>query len=502
MLIPDDRWNSNRSLMSVDYPVSPNSYASNMPIQMLSSAFSSGSNINTNYEEDLYHHFYSNPAFLSEDFLQLLLFNYYKNHFNSKGYRELVQQQALMPFPNISNSGSVSPVPVSTPTDDQVQNQLPSSSLPALTSGGSATSSNNSYLKHANHHHFHHPESLRGPTGAYNYISQLKQWMIITSTSDGQLHLYCFDLLTNAVTLHLLLHEQRLIRPTKTILHSFQVMDEFHNIYQFTFSDSFITPSAFMIATAAGVGGPAAAVGGGGPNAGGGSVGVSSGGASGKAINENNLLEIAKSHISQLLYVIFEYNEVIHGLRQNELLSSISPNSSNRSPNYYCKPKVVLIIKQGWLQKRGRINTSYKNRFFVLTNDFKLRYFKDDTNHQNYSNYKGMIDLTLTDYDESNRFNSIVCFDKDIIINMKKRKGRVWTIRAESNVEGKEWVEVLNELLFQFYSLNSPNTGTVGKREEDNTRTNSHHRTSSLLNLPNGAHFSDDEEEEGDDEDD
>lgn len=91
----------------------------------------------------------------------------------------------------------------------------------------------------------------------------------------------------------------------------------------------------------------------------------------------------------------------------------------------------------GYLNKRGRYNKAFKQRWFVLTSDYKMRYYKDDSPS---SQYKGEIafEPTTSAYD-------VIRFNKEIVMAMKKID-RTFTLMAEDAKISEEWVQLIYQL--------------------------------------------------------
>jgi hypothetical protein len=394
--------------------------------------------------EELLVNFYSNPNFLNDSFTLWLIQSYFRNNYKpssnssatARGSNNINDAEGIptSPLPlmkansSYENDGSASPLP---PHISQM-NSLNNLNTSQSNIGSANEKSKGSKASNLRYHN-HNPESQ-----TVYYYTPLKQFMVLSlSPLDNSLHLYCFDLLTNECNLHLTLHNKRIIKPTRSILHSFQVMDEYHNVYQFTFCDSNVNPLGLNL-----------------------------------SVNSNNFHEISKTQIISCLFIIYTLVEYIHNQRiaiakwehklQQKLLqrqskTPMSPQEDSSVPfsselsKFLYKPRMILILKEGFLQKKGWINIAYQWRYFVLTNDYKLRYFKDDGNYQNTSGYKGVIDLTMVDFDIHNPLNSIQSFDpKEITINMQKKKGRRWSLRSDNTQDILDWTSLLNALLFQY----------------------------------------------------
>lgn len=114
----------------------------------------------------------------------------------------------------------------------------------------------------------------------------------------------------------------------------------------------------------------------------------------------------------------------------------------------YCSPqsKHVDIVKTGWLSKRGKINTNYRRRCFVMTSNHFFRYFKDSSIG---TVCKGSIDFRSVksiDHGETGGIGWISpkkIIEKEIIL---KTSTRVWTLKADSVEEANEWFELFNAI--------------------------------------------------------
>lgn len=104
--------------------------------------------------------------------------------------------------------------------------------------------------------------------------------------------------------------------------------------------------------------------------------------------------------------------------------------------------EVVYIIRSGFLMKRGRVNKAFRQRWFVLSTDFKLRYYKDDVM---MGGWKGEIDLTML-AETVNDGKPIVRFNREVVICMGAMK-RDWILQAADNEEAECWIIALHDLL-------------------------------------------------------
>eukprot|EP01038_Epipyxis_sp_PR26KG_P007771 gene7771-10557_t len=199
--------------------------------------------------------------------------------------------------------------------------------------------------------------------------------------------------------------------------------------------------------------------------------------------------------------------------------SSSNPHSSNNNNSknntlgvggngISSSASVIHIVKTGYLLKRGQFNKAYKQRWFMLSSDGKLRYFKDDAL---ISAYKGTIDLrkvdsvnnfvdwqaavdamgnasqwkdntpknaiagilrlskwlpggnneknqngnSMTNNNNNNNANNNVLNNndsgpmnrKEIILKLGKGNQRIWTLQAEDEFETQQWISLLLQLM-------------------------------------------------------
>lgn len=135
------------------------------------------------------------------------------------------------------------------------------------------------------------------------------------------------------------------------------------------------------------------------------------------------------------------------------------------------------------MNKRGRYNKAFKQRWFVLTSDYKLRYYKDDSPS---SQYKGEIvfEPSTTAYD-------VIRFNKEIVMNMRKID-RTFILMAEDAKISEEWVQLIYQLLLVRDS--TPQNPSINFGSTHTSATNS-------MKLPTGSIPEGDEGDDDDDED-
>ena len=127
-----------------------------------------------------------------------------------------------------------------------------------------------------------------------------------------------------------------------------------------------------------------------------------------------------------------------------------------------CLPSttVVHIVKTGYMQKRGNFNRAFKLRWFVLSSDLKLRYYKDDQQGV----HKGTIDLATVDSPlgaagSNSPSERVVRFDREVVVTMQATK-RVFTLQAEDVAAAEDWLQVMRDLLNSPFSARTGLTAT------------------------------------------
>jgi len=99
------------------------------------------------------------------------------------------------------------------------------------------------------------------------------------------------------------------------------------------------------------------------------------------------------------------------------------------------------VVKKGWLEKRGEINTAWKNRFFVLSNDHVLRYYKDEESSRTGKN-AGVIELTTGNVAVNK--GSVIDSDHPHYFEVST-SARTYVLCAPSGDELNEWIAALGE---------------------------------------------------------
>ena len=103
--------------------------------------------------------------------------------------------------------------------------------------------------------------------------------------------------------------------------------------------------------------------------------------------------------------------------------------------------KLTRILKFGILMKRGRLNPSFQCRWFVLSSDLKLNYYKLESGQ-----HQGAIDLCSVSY--VNRPQN----SRDTSLTLQESE-RLWCLQAASEAERDSWFELLTEMVVSGPSL-------------------------------------------------
>jgi len=96
-------------------------------------------------------------------------------------------------------------------------------------------------------------------------------------------------------------------------------------------------------------------------------------------------------------------------------------------------------MKKGWLEKRGEINTAWKNRFFVLSQDHVLRYYKDEESSRTGKG-AGVIELS----DASVTKGSTMDADHPHYFEVSTPT-RTYVLCAPSGEDLAEWIAALGD---------------------------------------------------------
>ena len=109
--------------------------------------------------------------------------------------------------------------------------------------------------------------------------------------------------------------------------------------------------------------------------------------------------------------------------------------------------KHINILKSGSLSKRGKLNTNYRRRHFVMYSNHFFRYFKDSSIG---TVCKGCIDFRSVKSVEHVISEGLgwlspkKILEKEIVL---KTSSRIWAIRADSVEDANDWFELFNTLL-------------------------------------------------------
>lgn len=92
------------------------------------------------------------------------------------------------------------------------------------------------------------------------------------------------------------------------------------------------------------------------------------------------------------------------------------------------------VVLRGELRKRGEINKSFKERYFVLTSQY-LYYYKTQKQWESNKNAQGFVELkSVTDITEC---------DSSGLFHIRTSFGRTFIVTATSEEEGRAWVDAI-----------------------------------------------------------
>ena len=93
------------------------------------------------------------------------------------------------------------------------------------------------------------------------------------------------------------------------------------------------------------------------------------------------------------------------------------------------------IVKEGFLSKRGAINQNWQRRYFVLTKDLFLYYFKKETDTKSL----GVIDCQ----------NSKVKLgmEENLFTVRDRSKGREFILQSEDLTDRNSWVNSIHQTM-------------------------------------------------------
>ena len=96
----------------------------------------------------------------------------------------------------------------------------------------------------------------------------------------------------------------------------------------------------------------------------------------------------------------------------------------------------VHIVHEGFLSKRGRLNTAFRKRWFIMTSELVLLYYSR-SEYPGQSKFKGalnLLDVLEVVINENG---------KDFVIHTSSRD---WVLRAESKKESESWKRAIDRI--------------------------------------------------------
>lgn len=137
----------------------------------------------------------------------------------------------------------------------------------------------------------------------------------------------------------------------------------------------------------------------------------------------------------------------------NEMMSYVPPNINNAfgldsdtedlndnnetMSKFKDWSKTITVIKQGYFKKQGKVNKSFKKRYFKLFVNRKLVYF---TSHEHGAILKGHIDLS------KNVMNIDKIDTESHYLIEIKTKIRLWTFQYDAIKDRDNWLNIFNEI--------------------------------------------------------
>ena len=157
-------------------------------------------------------------------------------------------------------------------------------------------------------------------------------------------------------------------------------------------------------------------------------------------VNINTLTRLAPSQTMFSAVDLFDSTGLVWQLHPEGVDDDDASNAAARLLHFissYASPSAVVIrvIKQGFLKKRGTINRAFQSRWFVLTSDLKLHYYKFETGQR-----QGTIDIAgvaKVSYSQVWSDTNFALVDMD----------RTWNLLAETDREKMQWVDCIIQLL-------------------------------------------------------
>ena len=114
-------------------------------------------------------------------------------------------------------------------------------------------------------------------------------------------------------------------------------------------------------------------------------------------------------------------------------------NESNSSDTEQEDDEQVKILHEGMIQKRGRIDTSYRSRYAVITSDGMIKYYKDQQAFLNRAPFQGSMALKGASIEEDTGFHKKAGFMFAVIDSF----GRRLDMSVEREQDRRSWLKAI-----------------------------------------------------------
>ena len=116
-----------------------------------------------------------------------------------------------------------------------------------------------------------------------------------------------------------------------------------------------------------------------------------------------------------------------------------SSNESDSSGTEQEEDEQVKILHEGMIQKRGRIDTSYRSRYAVITSDGMIKYYKDQQAFLNRAPFQGSMAFKGASIEEDTGFHKKAGFMFAVIDSF----GRRLDMSVEKEQDRRSWLKAI-----------------------------------------------------------
>jgi len=115
--------------------------------------------------------------------------------------------------------------------------------------------------------------------------------------------------------------------------------------------------------------------------------------------------------------------------------------------NPYCTPtsRTVGILRYGFLEKKGIINSAFRKRLFLLSSDGQMKYFKPEScAPQGKIDLEGIHKIEWLDPRQGSSLFSKIALQMQTQFRLTDQTARIWILSSPSKKDAKSWIDFID----------------------------------------------------------